>query len=68
MFLVLGLTGKVGGAVADRLLETGHRVRALVRARAKPPIGRRRASVCVGVTSPAWQRLPPHWRAWKAHS
>ena len=31
MFLVLGLTGKVGGAVAERLLETGHRVRALVR-------------------------------------
>ena len=31
MFLVLGLTGKVGGAVARRLLETGHPVRALVR-------------------------------------
>jgi uncharacterized protein YbjT (DUF2867 family) len=31
MFLVLGLTGKVGGAVAERLLETGHTVRALVR-------------------------------------
>ena len=31
MFLVLGLTGKVGGAVAERLLETGHQVRALVR-------------------------------------
>ena len=31
MFLVLGLTGKVGGAVAGRLLETGHSVRALVR-------------------------------------
>ena len=31
MFLVLGLIGKVGGAVAGRLLETGHTVRALVR-------------------------------------
>ena len=31
MFLVLGLTGKVGGAVAGRLLETGRSVRALVR-------------------------------------
>ncbi len=31
MFLVLGLTGKVGGTVAGRLLETGHTVRALVR-------------------------------------
>ena len=35
MFLVLGLTGKVGGAAAQRLLDTGHRVRALVRDPAK---------------------------------
>ncbi|QSQ21552.1 NAD(P)H-binding protein [Pyxidicoccus parkwayensis] len=31
MFLVSGITGKVGGAAARRLLEEGHRVRALVR-------------------------------------
>ena len=35
MFLVLGLTGKVGGAAAQHLLETGHHVRALVRDPAK---------------------------------
>ncbi len=31
MFLVLGLTGKVGGAAAQHLLDAGHHVRALVR-------------------------------------
>lgn len=31
MFLVAGITGKVGGAAARRLLEEGHAVRALVR-------------------------------------
>ena len=31
MFLVSGITGKVGGAAARRLLEEGHAVRALVR-------------------------------------
>jgi NAD(P)H dehydrogenase (quinone) len=31
MYLVLGLTGKVGGTVARRLLEAGHKVRALLR-------------------------------------
>jgi uncharacterized protein YbjT (DUF2867 family) len=31
MFLVLGITGKVGGAAARHLLEQGHAVRALVR-------------------------------------
>ncbi|MCY1023268.1 NmrA family NAD(P)-binding protein [Pyxidicoccus sp. MSG2] len=31
MFLVSGITGKVGGAAARRLLEEGHSVRALVR-------------------------------------
>jgi len=35
MFLVSGLTGKVGGATARRLLETGHDVRALARDPAK---------------------------------
>jgi uncharacterized protein YbjT (DUF2867 family) len=35
MFLVLGLTGKAGAAVAGRLLETGHKVRALVHNPAK---------------------------------
>ena len=35
MFLILGLTGKVGGAVARHLLELGHPVRALVRDPAK---------------------------------
>ncbi len=31
MFLILGLTGKVGGAAARHLLAAGHAVRALVR-------------------------------------
>lgn len=31
MFFVAGITGRVGGAVADRLLSEGHSVRALVR-------------------------------------
>ena len=35
MFLVLGLTGRVGGAAARHLLELGHPVRALVRNPAK---------------------------------
>ena len=35
MFLVVGITGKVGGATATRLLAQGKKVRALVRDRAK---------------------------------
>ena len=35
MFLVTGITGKVGGATAGHLLAQGKRVRALVRDRAK---------------------------------
>jgi uncharacterized protein YbjT (DUF2867 family) len=35
MFLVTGITGKVGGAAAEHLLARGNRVRALVRDRAK---------------------------------
>jgi uncharacterized protein YbjT (DUF2867 family) len=35
MFLVMGITGKVGGATATHLLAQGKRVRALVRDRAK---------------------------------
>ena len=35
MFLVTGITGKVGGATARHLLAHGHKVRALVRDRAK---------------------------------
>jgi uncharacterized protein YbjT (DUF2867 family) len=35
MFLVMGITGKVGGATARRLLEQGQKVRALVRDREK---------------------------------
>ena len=35
MFLVMGITGKVGGATAKHLLEQGKTVRALVRDRAK---------------------------------
>ncbi|HEY0801099.1 MAG TPA: NmrA family NAD(P)-binding protein [Steroidobacteraceae bacterium] len=35
MFLVMGITGKVGGATARHLLERGKKVRALVRDRAK---------------------------------
>jgi len=35
MFLVMGITGKVGGATARRLLAQGNKVRALVRDRAK---------------------------------
>lgn len=35
MFLVMGLTGKVGGATARHLLAHGQQVRALVRDRAK---------------------------------
>ena len=33
MFLVMGITGKVGGATAERLLAHGKKVRALVRNR-----------------------------------
>jgi uncharacterized protein YbjT (DUF2867 family) len=35
MFLVMGITGKVGGATAERLLARGKKVRALVRNREK---------------------------------
>ena len=35
MFLVMGVTGKVGGATATQLLAQGKKVRALVRDRAK---------------------------------
>ena len=35
MFLVMGITGKVGGATADHLLAHGKKVRALVRNREK---------------------------------
>ena len=35
MFLVMGITGKVGGATAERLLAHGKKVRALVRNREK---------------------------------
>lgn len=35
MFLVTGITGKVGGATAKRLLAQGKEVRALVRNREK---------------------------------
>ena len=35
MFLVMGITGKVGGATARHLLARGQKVRALVRDRAK---------------------------------
>jgi uncharacterized protein YbjT (DUF2867 family) len=35
MFLVMGITGKVGGATAERLLARGKEVRALVRNREK---------------------------------
>jgi nucleoside-diphosphate-sugar epimerase len=35
MFLVMGVTGKVGGATARHLLAHGKRVRALVRSREK---------------------------------
>src|SRR6201997_2512691 len=35
MFLVMGITGKVGGATAEHLLAHGKRVRALVRSREK---------------------------------
>ena len=35
MFLVVGITGKVGGATATHLLAQGKKVRALVRDRAK---------------------------------
>jgi uncharacterized protein YbjT (DUF2867 family) len=35
MFLVMGITGKVGGATAERLLAHGKEVRALVRNREK---------------------------------
>ena len=35
MFLVMGITGKVGGATAEHLLAHGKEVRALVRNREK---------------------------------
>ena len=35
MFLVMGITGKVGGATAEHLLARGKKVRALVRNREK---------------------------------
>ncbi|MGH9523970.1 MAG: NAD(P)H-binding protein, partial [Terriglobales bacterium] len=35
MFLVMGITGKVGGATATHLLAQGKKVRGLVRDRAK---------------------------------
>jgi len=35
MFLVMGITGKVGGATAQHLLAQGQKIRALVRSRAK---------------------------------
>lgn len=38
MFLVTGITGKVGGATADHLLQAGKQVRALVRDEAKAAV------------------------------
>jgi uncharacterized protein YbjT (DUF2867 family) len=35
MFLVMGITGKVGGATAEHLLAQGKKIRALVRDREK---------------------------------
>ena len=43
MFLVMGITGKVGGATAEHLLAHGKKVRALVRNREKASTGRTRA-------------------------
>ena len=43
MFLVMGITGKVGGATAEHLLAHGKEVRALVRNREKALTGRTRA-------------------------
>jgi NAD(P)H dehydrogenase (quinone) len=38
MFTVMGITGNVGGAVADNLLATGKKVRAVVRNREKAKV------------------------------
>ena len=43
MFLVTGITGKVGGATAEHLLAHGKEVRALVRNRRRRQAGRTRA-------------------------
>ena len=40
MFLVMGITGKVGGATAEHLLAHGKEVRALVRNRRRRQAGR----------------------------
>ena len=44
MYLVMGITGKVGGAAARHLLAHGKQVRALVRNREKATSGQTRAS------------------------
>ena len=67
MFLVLGLTGKVALSPSAFLKQDTKYVRSF-ETRARPPIGRRRASICVRVTSLTWWRLPPHCRAWKERS
>src|SRR6204780_4759864 len=55
MFLVVGITGKVGGATATHLLAQGKKVRALVRDRAKA------ASWTVKGVDGAFVMLPAVW-------
>ncbi len=51
MYLVMGITGKVGGATARHLLKQGKQVRALVRNREKAA---KWAEVATLLTGPAW--------------
>ena len=47
MYAVTGITGKVGGTVAQRLLAAGGKVRAVVRDEAKASPGRTKAALCL---------------------
>jgi uncharacterized protein YbjT (DUF2867 family) len=62
MFLVMGITGKVGGATAERLLAHGKKVRALVRNREKAS---RWASQGVELVDGDWNDSPAIERALK---
>ena len=67
MFLVTGITGRVGGATAKHLLAQGKKVRALVRNREKAANWADQGVELVDGDWNDWQPLSGHSKALKAH-
>src|SRR6185437_1241996 len=61
MFLVMGITGKVGGATADHLLAHGKQVRALVRNREKAADWANQGVELLNGVEGAFVMLPAVW-------